>query len=480
MREGIHLYVNLKNLDSIVEDAQKHGDIRKVFYSVDLYFEGLESWVKNCCPKSVHIEKLTGSRIHFVFEASESSRIAPFFWDAVDYAQCLLMELNKSSKLDSLNADYELNMGADFGSFVRSPINHKGITEDNSIGNPANRAAKIQALAPAGYLWISSDLKFFLEPSLPKSISILMDPRSPLMLKYGIDSLYQIGLADVAAFLRDQGTLLAQRSNPFERFQDNLTETNLSKYSPVPIDSSFVFGKSTRNPKHIKSGYVLYCDIRGSTKLVADSANKDMLPALVKGIMDHIYQMVDAVLDNGLSHVQVQGDRESAMLVVGNAITAARSILACAFAMLGVSFQRFFEGLNISAEKFPLSVGVGIAYGSFYRSSVGASFQPDNLLLGTVVNWADEAEDEGAKTPNSIALTPAAFKTLTSVGDPTLTSVVKKAFEPTPDNRFYVSKVTMQGYRRLVAEAQQERNAASAASNGDRPWAAPHADNTDA
>jgi len=474
MVSGIHLYVSICNLTSIAEKAETHGDIPKVFFSMDLLLSELDTWTKSNCPSNVYIEKLTGSRIHFVINTNSAVSDGRYFWDIVNYSYGLLKELNDASKLASLSDDYQMKMGADYGLYVNSPISHKGVEEENTIGDPANQAAKIQQSAESGCLYISGALYSYLGMG-NKGISFNLIPQGifeSLRRKYPNIVVYKFLLSETGVLLTDSKSFFSKNRNPFDGFLTKLSDEKLSQYSPVTINGSYHFVKTANSPKYIKSGYVLYCDIRGSTKLVAAYELSLSFPLLVQAIMKKIESMIDDVFDNGLDHVQVQGDRESAMVVVADRKeSTARKLMGCAFALQGSDFKDLFESHSINADRFPLSVGVGISYGSFYRSSIGTRADSENLLLGSVVNEADDAEDKGASKPNVIALTIEAYRAITSCGDSDLRYVIEHAFKLNENQTYYVSVVGKSGYMSLIENRNLENNANVATGRGDRPWA---------
>jgi len=475
MASGIHLYICIKNLNSIVENAEAKGGISKVFYSMDLLLCELDSWIKNKNTDGVYIEKLTGSRIHFVINTKFPGSDRDNFWEIVDFAYGLLSKLNNAKKLDSLSADYQMCMGADYGHYQRSPIDYNDIQEDNSIGNPANRAAKIQGFAEAGWLYITKGLSDYLALASAYRRLVQDVPQGvneSLRRRYSDITAYRISLADRSVVLPDSRQFFAQKQTLLESFEQKLNEENLQDYVPVSIDHTYRFSQTTNRPKHIQPGYVLYCDIRGSTKLVAEWANSPNFTSLIKAIMEKIYSMIDAVLGCGLDHIQVQGDRESAMIAVkGDSKSAAEKILKCAFWLQGADFTKLFESYAVDQNAFPLSVGIGISYGSFYRSSIGTRSDADNLLLGSVVNDADDAEDKGAANPNTIALTIDAYNAIASCGDRNLAGVAKKVFVLDSNHTYYVNVVNKSGYINALEEEKLANNVLDANERKDKGWA---------
>jgi class 3 adenylate cyclase len=471
---GIHLYVCLNNLFAIAESAEKNGYIRKVFFSMDLLLCQLDKWVKDNCPKNVYIEKLTGSRIHFVINTNNQNADCRYFWDIVNYSYGLLDELNEATKIASLSDDYQMCMGADVGLYINSPIHHGDVKEENSIGNPANKAAKIQSYAEPGWLYVTEELENYLQSGACHVPFNNIQPEKAYSLdrKYHGIHVSKVELSMAARFLQDSRSFFAGNSNPFTDFAAKLNDRNLSSYSPVTIDNNYHFSGKTNNPKKIDPGYVLYCDIRGSTKLVASYASQIQFADLVTAIMEKIYSMIDAVQESKMDHVQVQGDRESAMLIVGSdKKSAARRLIKCAFQLQGSDFKTLFERYKVDFKTFPLSVGIGISYGTFFLSSVGTRADSENLLLGSVVNDADDAEDNGAANPNTIALTKAAFDSIVNCGDSSFANVVNSCFELNDSRTYYVNKVGKDGYLQGFEKERLDNNAKDAQSKGIKPWA---------
>ena len=79
-KKGIHFYINIVNLDDVVEKEEEHtGEVCHAIHALDTFFSSIEAYGKRHYPKAFVIEKITGSRLHMYIESEN----IPFAFEIV-------------------------------------------------------------------------------------------------------------------------------------------------------------------------------------------------------------------------------------------------------------------------------------------------------------------------------------------------------------------------------------------------------------
>lgn len=458
LNTGIHLYISICNLDSIVTSELKKGQsMGRLFYAIDLFSRNIEEYVtKHCGANQVWVEKITGSRIHFVF--LKSALLSKEFFGVVNRAFSLINVINHSiSSLMSLK-DLALNMGADFGLFLDYDIYFEGLSENNSIGYPANYAAKVQSKADPGELLLTKDAHDALD------FRTYLTEATEVKKERGI-------LAGTIYEGKTYYSLTSDKWNRLAPSKEELMEEKesigsfeklLNQYSPnnqTVFDGSS-FAKSTRPGSIIlKESSVLYCDIRGFTKKFAKDGSN--LLSMSQVAIKSLQKMYDCTSQKSLTHIQFQGDRE--LSIENNGIDNA---FACAFEMLSVFEKHFSQSLGYA----DMAIGIGIGFGSFYYAKVGARSSKDPLLLGLPVSLADTAEDKYAANRNSIAIHKDGFDKIMANSNAITKAVATDLFYKKDD--FYVLKPekTSIDYINEVSKANSEYSHLEQRNDKANPW----------
>lgn len=403
--------------------------INKIFYGINLYNHNIEQYISTL--QDVSIEKLTGSRIHIVFK--DSVNLAQVFLDVVKYSFSLINNLNNDARLNSL-ANFELNAGADYGEYLDWPVIYlTNVLENNTIGIPASRAAKIQSKAGDGMLVITDALyhrlgtaTIFNEILAPQGAGL--DAFRDIRQQYNGIHLYGLSLSALPIVLNEtENSLMSEFSSHLKMYQRD------SSYSDTLL--SFIKDKTYSNPQK-ETGFVFYSDIRGSTQLL--EKNKDRLDKISTDLMNEVLKMLEKVFEEKLVHVQVQGDRESCIgIAIGNLTleNIAIRIIHCGFSILSNSTSSFNKVFSLSNQS--LAVGIGVSYGDFYESIISKNQRQDHLILGKTVISADNTEDKGAAEKNTFALDESAFRKISNTNDKGFNKTIQEKF--IHKGRYYVA-----------------------------------------
>jgi class 3 adenylate cyclase len=455
-QKGVHLYINIQNLADVIDRVGNDTYlVNKVFYGIDLYNHNMETYISNLA--GVRIEKLTGSRIHIILD--DCLDLPNKFFDIAAYSFSLISILNEDARLSSL-PDFELNAGADFGNYLDWPISYMNVMENNTIGIPASRAAKIQAKAGSGKMIITDSLfqrlgnnVLFNEVVAPQQDAL--DSFYSIRQKYRGIRLYEISFSKFGRFLNEATDMqFSKFRNNYHSFQKGST---LSEALAM-----FIKDRTYSNPTKEK-GFVFYSDIRGSTKLL--EGNPTRLVEVSNKLMNEVDNMIKQVYDNSLIHVQVQGDRESC---VGYSLKdcglekVALKIISAGFSILSHSSNNHF------IDDQPLAVGIGVSFGDFYKSVVSKDKRDDNLILGRTVINADEAEDIGAAANNTFALDESAFRYISSTEDKAFNKAIKEKFVSKAG--YYVSNCSEQEFFDRLSTLNREENYEQSKQNRAKPY----------
>lgn len=434
---GIHLYININNLNSVVKkDENNHDNLCRTFHA----------------PVNITADKIIEETI-----------------ELVAFAQKLADFINKSSKYQSL-VNFQIGCGADYGKYTEFEFTDKdtNLTEMTTIGSPANRAAKLQSLCDNGKVLISKEV-YELLPQKYKTLFFGDDTATlKLARKY----------YDLSAYGATINDLTKQLDNKFaERASRNLDDAatlinnlNLGDMSISETCNKLDFSNlSLKNSKRIEEAAILFADIRGFTKKV-DESNLSEMKQLVQVVLTMMYH---EVLERDGVHVQFQGDRESAVFNKYKNETydfAIRCIL-CAMHML----DRVDDINQNRTDK--LNIGIGCSLGNIYAAKIGIRGQKFNLMMGQTVKEADDAEDNVAgvgikSSETEIAITEELYKHLASLSG-NIASKIKSTFSERETNaiKYYISTTRLSEIQTTTANKIVKENASKANhNNGIKPW----------
>ena len=431
---GIHIYVNINNLNSIIKKEENNTDsLTRTFHSLNTYVCTMEKFAQ-FFHEIVTVEKFTTTRLHFYITTDNGLEIMNKAFIQLSYFSKQLADFMKSIGKYNKLAPFEIGIGADYGQFVEFEFKDKNtdVVELTTIGSPANRAAKLQSKSKNNEIIISKKLHEIL-PFLVKKIFFgASDVTNAVSSKY-----YDI--LPLRAKITDLGNLVDEsyehKANECLRYanelaqKNNLGAVNFSD-ARVPVDFEQL---SLLNAKKV-NGVMLYADIRNFTQKV-DNTPLDEIETFTERVLKGTYCCVNS--NDGL-HVQFQGDRESGIFhhfkereenfIIDALITAMKLL-------------DFVDAENNSKNhKEHLDIGIGCSIGDIYFSRIGIKNNKFNIAMGETVQEADYAEDVIAgsfgRPTSEIAITKELFKALGNCNSKIATTI-KKEFRQCGDN-FYI------------------------------------------
>lgn len=466
---GIHLYININNLNSVVKkDENNHDNLCRTFHALNTFTAIIEKFANEF--DNIAIEKFTTSRLHIYIPVNiTADKIIEETIELVAFAQKLADFINKSSKYQSL-VNFQIGCGADYGKYTEFEFTDKdtNLTEMTTIGSPANRAAKLQSLCDNGKVLISKEV-YELLPQKYKTL-FFGDHTATLKLarKYYDLSAYGATINDLTKQLDNKFTERASRN--LDDAATLINNLNLGDMSISEICNKLDFSNlSLKNSKRIEEAAILFADIRGFTKKV-DESNLSEMKQLVQVVLTMMYH---EVLERDGVHVQFQGDRESAVFNKYKNETydfAIRCIL-CAMHML----DRVDDINQNRTDK--LNIGIGCSLGNIYAAKIGIRGQKFNLMMGQTVKEADDAEDNVAgvgikSSETEIAITEELYKHLASLSG-NIASKIKSTFSERETNgiKYYISTTRLSEIQTTTANKIVKENASKANhNNGIKPW----------
>jgi len=461
--KGIHLYVNINNLDQVIRKEEvKTDNLRRVFHSMDNFVSTSEAYINSFNDKA-YVEKLTNSRLHVVFY--HDVLLAENFIDSIKFFNDLIIKLNNEPKYNKL-LDFKVSMGADYGYFTEFDFNpirsNSNSIEYTSIGYPANRAAKMQSAASDGELIISNEVYQIIQRHLKTSPNKpLRDKIDTIRSKYANVELFSFtSYSDIDYSKANESKINIANTT----FSNNINEKRFSDIVFTGARTKIDFENiSLLSPKKVDA-VVIYADIRGFTKKFAsDGSNLIKMSELTKLILKDMYKSV--ITKNGV-HIQFQGDRESAIRNDFGDIDYVLSGLQIAMHILET-----VKNLEIAKEN-NLQIGIGCSHGAVFAAKVGIRKHKHNLIMGETVKQANFAEDLHAGN-NEIAIRREMYQYLCELNKGKYRRVMNTIFKRQDDNH-YVTRTTLNLFNQLLFESHQDRNAKEAKNdNSQRAW---HAD----
>ncbi|MFW6016438.1 MAG: hypothetical protein ACOCRK_08360, partial [bacterium] len=274
--EGIHLYINVDNLDELVSNEEDNDeDIKRTIHMLNTFFDGITYIVKEYegC-----LEKLTKGRGHFYFEYNneednfdeEKARVVKRAISSViaifNYNYNIFNNLGKYSGYDY----FKISAGIDTGEFYKYTIELTDEeTEFTTIGSVANVAAKIQSAAHGKQMIFTNSLYDLIDEEFKEDISPVEvdgDQLSLIKEKTRLDeTFYKVDYStSLNTAVSNMETIIDKVE---ERSKKKANEVNISDMKYTKLYSKLKYSDlSIRNNKKLE-GIILYSDIRGFTKL---------------------------------------------------------------------------------------------------------------------------------------------------------------------------------------------------------------------
>ena len=450
---GMHVYFNIKNFIDLLENDTKNN-ATLLFQAIDLLMRQTEKDIATYDDK-VYIEKITDSRIHCVIE--ECEKLPKYFYLLISAffknVEIINEEINRFKQLD----DFIINAGCDYGKYVDYTISFASLNEDNSIGYPCNKATKTQNEADDNEILISKKAFDRLNLSKPRiPFSIINKERHILEGTAYSDTFYSIKEPDWESL--DVENELFNKENSYQEFRNEANRLNRQTEKEIADFKNKI--------KRVQDSAVLYCDIRGFTKkFKEDGSNLVNMAGKTVLALERMYN----ISSKGMRHTQFQGDRELAIGIESQINKAIR----IAFELI----DDFKKGIRLLLENTgfnenDFAVGIGIAYGNYYYANVGFGSAKSPLLLGSIPQYANIAEDKYAPGPYQIALHKSAYNAVTKDSTKPMAKTVEALFIKSSNPDYYVIKsgVNLERFNKIYDEFFNGTNNLRQTSDGGKPW----------
>lgn len=386
-KNGIHFYINIVNLNDVVEAEEAHtGEVKHAIHALDTFFSSIEAYGKRHYTGAFVIEKITGSRLHMYVESERIPEAFEIVSAVSQFAYRLTTHLSEEIRKYKTLLPFRLQIGACFGGFYEFEFKRENADELTTIGYAANFAAKLQGLAQPMRICVSE--KVYEDMSADQQIAFTK-MKTTAIRKYDQDCYYEAFISRLIvkySFRKDleYASQIAARVNlgdmQFRDATQQISYRNLSK----------------KEGKKLK-GIPLFADVRGFTaQFDAEDSNLEEMAVKTQNILTTMYDIVENC--HG-THVQFQGDREMAVFHDYPSYSCAVDAV--------IAGLRIIDGV----KNYQVSVGVGQAYGKLFAAKIGARGEKDSILLGRTVTEADKNEDERAGE-NQLVISPEVYKKL--------------------------------------------------------------------
>lgn len=459
LSKGMHLYVNIRNLNYVIRKEEKQtNNLSRVFHAMDNYVSTIEDFI-NTYNDEVYVEKLTNSRLHIVFY--DTVLIAENFLEVIKFLNQLTGKINSDNKYQKL-VDFKVSMGADYGYFTEfdfNPTTDQNSVEFTSIGFPANRAAKLEGNADEGELLISIEGYTVIRRLLTANLSLTSNSKAQkINIKYSNSEIYTFSNFENIA---DTNRYRSKFNTAQVRYSNNITQKRFGDIIFTDANKQVNFDNlSLLSPKRIDA-VVIYADIRGFTKKFnKDGSNLIAMSRTTKLVLKEMY---DSVINKGGTHVQFQGDRESAFRNdYDQDDYVLKGLQTAMYILEKIKLQSQTTGNNFH-------IGIGCSHGTVYAAKVGIRGHKHNLILGETVKKANFAEDEHAGD-DQIAITQDMYSYLLQTKNSRYKNVISDIFKYDNDGH-YVTSTKFSEFTQILMRLAENYNSQDAKPhNPQRPW----------
>lgn len=461
--KGIHLYVNVKNIVSIIKDeAEKDDDLKRSIHRLHTFFYGLSKLIKKLGFK---VEKYTGGRAHILIPINEDEDLPEQMKTALKLmVSCFVYNndiFNSITKYSQYGyPDFIVHAGMDFGEYTEYEIDDRvNVPEFTTIGAVANNAAKIQSFAPSNCVYIldryyrqlPSDIKDYfteLTEEEMEELSPKLKDSKVYKAKYNT-ILTEEEIDEITADLEDVKTSVNEEAN----------KLNISEMSFEEAYTKLDFSRLSRKVIKKTTAGVLCADIRGFTKLFnkSDSNLEDLAY-----VMSELYSiMAEAVNDQSGTKVQYQGDR---VVAVFNDFKDAEDY-RLRLMKTGMKLNEAIQGLNNNPDisdklgKNKLYIGVGCATGQVIATRLGMKGYKDNIILSEAADSADKCEERYAEN-NKIVVSKHFYDEIKEEAKENLEyEVLKDSFSAINTTGYYQCSLTYSEFLDKVEEKRKEKAA---------------------
>lgn len=466
---GFHLYVNIQNIAEIIKgDENKNDDLKRSIHRLHTYFCGLTKVVKEY---GGEVEKFTNGRCHVFLEKGEKETDSEYKIrvNALLVATMYFSDeiFNSIPKYKDYNA-FKVQAGLDYGEFYKYDI--EGLDEFTTIGAVANIAAKLTGVSPAKEIYITDDAREKLAEEDKKVFKRIDEPKEKEIQERLKGSPMIYCSKYTALNKRDDVTVFLEKIR--EEYKELANSVNLSEIEFEDARTKIDFKQlSLKKNKQITAG-ILFADIRGFTKLFNVSGNNlDDLKTVLAPLYE---EMNTAVEDHDGIRVQFQGDR---IVAVFNKISGQShdEIVRMFEAALEIksSVKQISDDYADELKNKQIKVGIGLCYGEFYATCLGARGAKDKLVLGNTALAGDVAENQYA-SDNEIVLSKECREHVAKIAKENLPEciVIEEKLNAISTTGFYQTNIDETSYKKEVknvvlelGETEREKKAAIAMPN---------------
>ena len=387
---GIHMYLKIKNIEDVIKGEEDTGDdIKRTIHRLDTFYAGV---AKISSHYGASIERSDGGRVHLfrTFDEEEDLSLlcSRMFKSLLKFGGEKFNEIGKYSQYEK----FKVSAGADYGEFYDHNVKDE---EEITIGQPANRAAKIQPFARAGTIFIMEDLYKELDEEHKDCFSLLEEDEAE-EIQETLKGNPQIYKAPMGEILPDDTTIDTVVNDAFDYCNERANKINLSEMAFEDSRTKIDFSRlSIKKNKKIEAG-LLFADIRNFSKLFNMSgSNLDDLAAVLDGIyeaMDNTVEEFDGV------RVGFQGDRIIAVFngFVDQGDNEAVRMFEAALKIKD-AIEQVVNDNEAALGNRKIEIGIGLTFGSFFATKLGSKNNKYNQVLGRGVQKGNNAEDRYAE-----------------------------------------------------------------------------------
>lgn len=459
--KGIHFYINVNNLQSIIkENEKKDEELKWVIHMLHTYFTGFTKLIKLY---RGDIEKCNGGRAHVVFSIDANNETAGIENAIRAIVACFVYNnniFNSIGKYRKYNRpDFKVSGGMDYGDYIFLEIDDKiSEKEDSSIGATANNAAKIQTFADTDYIYVLDRLYDSMPQALKdKFQKIDSAEQSEINEKIPTATVYCAKYSSVYDDIVNQ-EIEEELKDVTEKVDKEAQKLNISEIEFSEAKKVLIkFPELSINNNKKFVGGVLCADLRGFTHLFNnnDSNVKDLAY-----IMDKVYEIMGKVVNEEYgARMQYQGDRIVAVFhdYTGTDPYIIR-MLRCAM-KINEQLPGLNNDKNISSKLggSEIAVGIGCSIGNIIASRLGLVGNRDNIVLSEAAKDADKCEDKYAEEVNTIAINKELHDAIVEASNNTLNLeyiVFDNIFEAISKTSYYK---TTADYKLFLAKLKEEK-----------------------
>lgn len=458
---GVHLYVNIKNLIEVIkQEEDKDDDLKRTLHRLQTYFVGHSKLIKKYGGK---VEKYTGGRSHVVFELDEDSDMT---YETIlkTTVACFIFNNNIFNCLSKYSSypNFKVHAGMDYGEYVDYYIDDgNNDTEYTTIGGVANNSAKIQTYAPKDYIYVTQKFMDQLSSDLQDKFLELTDKeKEAFNEKIRSKRFYKAHYKEI--FDEDFMTKIEEElTDVKERVEKEANSLNIGNIKFEGVNKQLSFDNLSLKGKNKRlDGGVICADIRGFTKLFyVNDQNLDDL----KDVMEEIYGIMGQVTtDTEGTKVQYQGDRIVAVYNDFNDTEdAVIRMLKSAF-NLNTKIQELNENWLVQQKlnNKKISIGIGCAIGNIIASRLGLNGSKHNMILSDSYKNANKCEDNYAES-NEIVICKQLKDEIDERADETEAPeylALQELFTAISTTGYYKSSATLQEFEELVTQKEELSN----------------------